>query len=139
MKPTVSTPRNAIIDQKPRIVDPPGARALSAKSGAVRFRNVGFSYRSDAGAPAIENVTLDAEALNPVSRYVRNIRDIDELVRRRAIPLIDTEAHARPHDTSVVLMLFDELRHAWGARRCTGWSCCSARSSASRVSTRSTR
>jgi subfamily B ATP-binding cassette protein MsbA len=52
----------AIIDQKPRIVDPPGARALSAKSGAVRFRNVGFSYRSDAGAPAIENVTLDAEA-----------------------------------------------------------------------------
>jgi subfamily B ATP-binding cassette protein MsbA len=52
----------AIIDQKPRIVDPPGGRALSAKSGAVRFRNVGFSYRSDAGAPAIENVTLDAEA-----------------------------------------------------------------------------
>jgi subfamily B ATP-binding cassette protein MsbA len=52
----------AIIDQKPRIVDPPGARALSAKSGAVKFRNVGFSYRSDAGAPAIENVTLDAEA-----------------------------------------------------------------------------
>ncbi|HVT26327.1 MAG TPA: ABC transporter ATP-binding protein [Rhizomicrobium sp.] len=52
----------AIIDQKPRIVDPPGARALVARRGAVRFRNVGFSYRSDAGAPAIENVTLDADA-----------------------------------------------------------------------------
>ncbi len=52
----------AIIDQKPRIVDPPGARMLQTKSGAVRFRNVGFSYRSDANAPAIEDVTLEAQA-----------------------------------------------------------------------------
>ncbi len=52
----------AIIDTKPRIVDRPGARALAASGGAIRFRNVGFSYRADAGAPAIENVSLEAEA-----------------------------------------------------------------------------
>ena len=52
----------AIIDTKPRIVDRPGAHVLTASGGAVRFRNVGFSYRADAGAPAIENVSLEAQA-----------------------------------------------------------------------------
>ena len=49
----------------------------------------GFPSLTGFGMYLALRVTLDAEALNPVSRYVRSIRDIDELVRRRAIPLIE--------------------------------------------------
>ncbi len=56
----------AIIDAKPKIVDRHGARDLviapAPQGGAVRLRNVGFSYRSDASMPAIMDVTLNVAA-----------------------------------------------------------------------------
>ncbi|HWU26461.1 MAG TPA: ABC transporter ATP-binding protein [Rhizomicrobium sp.] len=54
----------AVIDQKPEIVDRPGADTLiiapPPKSGAVRFESVDFSYNAD--IPALEGVTLDIPA-----------------------------------------------------------------------------
>lgn len=53
-----------LIDSKPQIVDRAGARDLRIAppplGGNVRFRNIGFAYH--AGAPALENVTLDVNA-----------------------------------------------------------------------------
>ena len=51
----------AIIDAKPLIMDRPGAAALVARGGSVRFKNVGFAYQKDAGA-ALDNVSLDVAA-----------------------------------------------------------------------------
>ena len=49
------------IDARPRIVDRAGAVPLTAKGGAVSFRDVGFAYRTDAG-PILSGVTLDIPA-----------------------------------------------------------------------------
>jgi subfamily B ATP-binding cassette protein MsbA len=49
------------IDARPRIVNRPRAIPLTAKGGAVNFRDVGFAYRSDAG-PTLSGVTLDIPA-----------------------------------------------------------------------------
>jgi len=51
----------AAIDARPRIVNRAGAGPLVAKGGAVNFRNVGFSYHTDAG-PILSGVTLDIPA-----------------------------------------------------------------------------
>ncbi|HKB96612.1 MAG TPA: ABC transporter ATP-binding protein [Rhizomicrobium sp.] len=51
----------AAIDARPRIVNRAGAGPLVAKGGAVRFRDVGFSYHTDAGA-ILSGVTLDIPA-----------------------------------------------------------------------------
>jgi subfamily B ATP-binding cassette protein MsbA len=52
----------ALIDTRPGIVDRDGAAPLVVRpapdGGAIRFENVGFSYRAD-GAAALESVTLD--------------------------------------------------------------------------------
>jgi subfamily B ATP-binding cassette protein MsbA len=53
----------AIIDSKPRIVDVPGARPLelcATSAGSVQFERVSFEY--EAGAPALDQVTLDIPA-----------------------------------------------------------------------------
>ena len=54
----------ALIDEAPKIGDRQGARPLqlAADGGAVRFRDVGFSYRQDTSAPALEDVTLTIPA-----------------------------------------------------------------------------
>ena len=53
-----------LIDARPLIVDRTGAKVLRIAppplGGNVRFRNVSFAYH--AGAPALENVTLDVNA-----------------------------------------------------------------------------
>ncbi|MEO8300994.1 MAG: ABC transporter ATP-binding protein [Rhizomicrobium sp.] len=49
------------IDARPHIVNRPGAVPLTAKGGAVSFRDVGFAYRSDAG-PTLSGVTIDIPA-----------------------------------------------------------------------------
>jgi subfamily B ATP-binding cassette protein MsbA len=49
------------IDARPRILDRAGAVPLTAKGGAVSFRDVGFAYRTDAG-PILSGVTLDIPA-----------------------------------------------------------------------------
>lgn len=46
----------AVMDEKPTILDRPGARPLAVSSGRVRFENVHFHYRSD--VPALEGVDL---------------------------------------------------------------------------------
>ncbi|MBB4020050.1 subfamily B ATP-binding cassette protein MsbA [Chelatococcus caeni] len=46
----------AVMDEKPTILDRPGARPLAVSSGLVRFENVHFHYRSD--VPALEGVDL---------------------------------------------------------------------------------
>jgi subfamily B ATP-binding cassette protein MsbA len=51
----------AAIDARPQIVNRAGAGPLVAKGGAVSFRDVGFSYHTDAG-PILSGVTLDIPA-----------------------------------------------------------------------------
>ena len=48
-----------MLDEKPRIVDRPGAHALSLTSGHIRFENVSFAYAEASGTPAVANVDLD--------------------------------------------------------------------------------
>jgi ATP-binding cassette, subfamily B, bacterial MsbA len=47
-----------IIDEKPSIVDRPGARPLTVKSGALVFDKVAFSYATAAGRLAVESFSL---------------------------------------------------------------------------------
>jgi subfamily B ATP-binding cassette protein MsbA len=53
----------AVIDERPGIVDQAGALRLviapAPKGGAVRFKDVGFTYQEDATAPAIGGIDLD--------------------------------------------------------------------------------
>ncbi len=53
----------AVIDTKPEIVDRAGAMPLviapAPRGGAVRFRDVRFTYRDDAASPAIGDISLD--------------------------------------------------------------------------------
>ncbi len=48
----------ALIDEKPRIVDRPGAKPLVITDGTIEFENVSFSYESAEGALAISQVSL---------------------------------------------------------------------------------
>ncbi len=52
----------AVIDARPGIADSPGAKPLAAKGGAVRFRQVGFSYLADATVPAIDEIDFEVAA-----------------------------------------------------------------------------
>jgi subfamily B ATP-binding cassette protein MsbA len=47
-----------IIDEKPAIVDRPGARPLKAETGSILFDNVSFSYGAD-DSEALSGVTID--------------------------------------------------------------------------------
>jgi subfamily B ATP-binding cassette protein MsbA len=47
-----------IIDEKPAIVDRPGAQPLKAPTGSIRFDNVSFSYGAN-DSEALSGVTLD--------------------------------------------------------------------------------
>ena len=53
----------AVIDTKPEIVDRTGAAPLAIapapKGGAVRFKDVQFTYQQDATSPAIGDISLD--------------------------------------------------------------------------------
>ena len=49
------------IDARPRIINRPGAVPLVPKGGAVRFHDVSFAYRSDAG-PTLAGVSLEIPA-----------------------------------------------------------------------------
>jgi subfamily B ATP-binding cassette protein MsbA len=48
-----------VIDEKPSVVDKPGAKALEVKAGAIRFDHVGFTYPRANDALAVRDVTLD--------------------------------------------------------------------------------
>ena len=47
-----------VLDEKPTIVDRPGAKALAIPSGSVEFDRVGFSYSSAAGLLAVTDFSL---------------------------------------------------------------------------------
>ncbi|MCB1513275.1 MAG: ABC transporter ATP-binding protein [Hyphomicrobiaceae bacterium] len=49
-----------ILDEKPKIVDAPGAPPLQVSEGHIRFDDVSFSYGEGATDNAVRNVTLDA-------------------------------------------------------------------------------
>ncbi len=48
-----------VIDERPSVVDKPGAKALEVKAGAIRFDNVGFTYPRGNDALAVRDFTLD--------------------------------------------------------------------------------
>lgn len=48
-----------LIDEKPTVVDPPGARPLKVGEGAIRFEGVSFSYEQSADRDAVIDFTLD--------------------------------------------------------------------------------
>lgn len=48
-----------LIDEKPVIVDRPGATALTTSAGSIGFQNVSFSYGGIAGIVALNGVTLE--------------------------------------------------------------------------------
>lgn len=48
-----------LLDEKPKIVDRPGAKDLSLTAGEISFRNVGFAYDPEGKARAVSDFTLD--------------------------------------------------------------------------------
>ena len=49
-----------LLDERPTIVDRPGAKPLEIESGTIVFDNVSFAYGSSAAAPAVRNFSLTA-------------------------------------------------------------------------------
>lgn len=47
-----------LLDEKPAIVDPPGARPLAIKTGGIVFDDVSFAYDAAAHTPAVRNFSL---------------------------------------------------------------------------------
>jgi subfamily B ATP-binding cassette protein MsbA len=48
-----------VLDEKPSVVDKPGAKALAVTAGAIRFDHVGFTYPRAKDALAVRDFTLD--------------------------------------------------------------------------------
>lgn len=48
-----------LIDEKPTIVDAPGAEPLAVKDGAIAFHDVGFAYAGATDHPALTGFTLE--------------------------------------------------------------------------------
>jgi hypothetical protein len=57
-------------------------------------------------------VTLEGE-LNPSSNYLRNIKEIDDVVRRKAIGLVSKLVQTRAVPAPTPALLFDALRDQW--------------------------
>ena len=49
----------ALLDEKPAIVDRPGARPLAVSLGAIAFAGVSFSYATATGTQAVRDLTLN--------------------------------------------------------------------------------
>lgn len=49
-----------LIDEKPKVVDRPGAKPLAISDGAISFENVSFGYQEGAERDAVIDFTLDA-------------------------------------------------------------------------------
>jgi ATP-binding cassette, subfamily B, bacterial MsbA len=47
-----------LLDEKPAIVDRPGARPLAVKTGSIVFDDVSFAYAPDARAPAVRGLSM---------------------------------------------------------------------------------
>jgi 6-pyruvoyltetrahydropterin/6-carboxytetrahydropterin synthase len=71
-----------------------------------------------AGRHVEVQVTLAAATLDPASQYLRNIKDVDDVVRRRGIPVVAAHVRDRRHPGGrLVAALSDALSDGWpGAR-----------------------
>jgi subfamily B ATP-binding cassette protein MsbA len=49
----------AVLDEKPKIVDRPGARPLSVERGSIKFENVAFAYEGAKDIPAVRDFNLE--------------------------------------------------------------------------------
>ncbi len=49
----------ALLDEKPTVVDRPGAKPLIVSAGNIRFEDVSFIYGGDSREHAVKNLTLD--------------------------------------------------------------------------------
>ncbi len=49
----------ALLDERPSIVDRPGARPLAVSAGRISFENVSFSYAAARRAPALRDLSLE--------------------------------------------------------------------------------
>lgn len=61
-----------IVDEKPHIIDRPGAQPLAVKSGTIRFDDVAFSYDEERGLTAVRNFTLEVEGGKTVALVGRS-------------------------------------------------------------------
>ena len=59
-----------LLDERPAIVDQPGARPLKVGRGAIRFDRVTFAYEGD--GPAVRDVTLEVEGGSTVALVGRS-------------------------------------------------------------------
>ena len=51
----------ALLDEPARIAETPGARALAVSKGTIRFEGVSFAYEGTSGAPAVRDLSFEAE------------------------------------------------------------------------------
>jgi subfamily B ATP-binding cassette protein MsbA len=51
----------AVLDEKPNIVDKPGAVPLSVKRGGIEFKNVAFAYEGARDIPAVRDFDLEVK------------------------------------------------------------------------------
>ncbi len=49
----------ALLDEKPKILDKPGAKPLAVSAGAIRFENVAFAYEGAKDIAAVSRFSLD--------------------------------------------------------------------------------
>jgi ATP-binding cassette, subfamily B, bacterial MsbA len=61
-----------LIDEKPAIIDKPGAKELKISDGAISFRNVAFSYDKRSKERAVSNFTLEVPGGSTVALVGRS-------------------------------------------------------------------
>jgi len=82
------------------------AKTSNGFGGVPALRGLGYFFTL--------RVTLGGE-LQPQSSYLRNIKEVDQVVRQRAVPVIRRAIHDHTYGggAAVVLHLFDALQNAW--------------------------
>lgn len=61
-----------LLDDKPKIVDAPGAKPLVISQGAISFRKVGFAYEPESKVRAVYDFTLDVQGGKTVALVGRS-------------------------------------------------------------------
>ena len=61
-----------LLDEKPAVVDRPGARRLAVKAGSIAFDDVSFAYDATARVPAIRNLSFTVPGAQTVALVGRS-------------------------------------------------------------------
>lgn len=61
-----------LLDEKPKIIDRPGAKDLALTAGEISFRNVGFAYDPEGRVRAVSEFTLEVEGGSTVALVGRS-------------------------------------------------------------------